>query len=157
MATLALCSESPLVNDITQGYLFAVCILILNLAINLPFSLYFTFVIEEREDSQVKKTEFFCDQLKILGVQSVLVLIFIPVLLWLMTKAESRVILIVTLASAAIALNILVNFLLPKKILPLFFDSEELEDEELKEMIIKEGEKCGITVRNVRVLLGARR
>ena len=53
---------------------------------------------------------------------------FIPVLLWLITEAESRVILIVTLASAAIALNILVNFLLPTKILPLFFDSEELED-----------------------------
>ena len=48
--------------------------------------------------------------------------IFIPVLLYLINRADSRVILVVTLASAAIALNILVNFLLPKKILPLFFE-----------------------------------
>ena len=82
--------------------------------------------------------------MKILGLQAVMTAVFIPVLLYLINRAESRVVLVVTLASAAIALNILVNFLLPKKILPLFFEQEELKDEELKEMIIKEGEKCGI-------------
>ena len=82
--------------------------------------------------------------MKILGLQAIMTAVFIPVLLYLINRAESRVVLVVTLASAAIALNILVNFLLPKKILPLFFEQEDLKDEELKEMIIKEGEKCGI-------------
>ena len=56
MSTFGLCSDSSLRNDMTQGYLFAVCILLMNLVITLPFSLYFTFVIEEREDSEVKKS-----------------------------------------------------------------------------------------------------
>ena len=74
-----------------------------------------------------------------------------------MEKSESRVILIVALAGTTIALNILVNFLLPKLILPLFFEFEELEDEELKVMIIEEGVKSGIDVRDVKVLIGSQR
>ena len=159
MSTLALCSDTPYINDITQGYIFAILILLLSTALNLPFSIYHTFSIEERYGlNKVSKAQFLCDQVKTFALQCLIFAVFVPLLLWVMAKsADNRLILIVALAGTTIALNILVNFLLPKLILPLFFECEELEDEELKVMITELGVKSGIAVRDVKVLIGSQR
>ena len=83
--------------------------------------------------------------------------ILVPLLLWVIAKSSSKLILIITLAGTVILLNILFNFLLPKVILPLFFEFEELEDEELKTQIVEEGVKSGINVDEVKVLVGSQR
>ena len=48
MSTFALCADTPYINDITQAYLFAVTVILISMIINIPFSLYDTFVIEEK-------------------------------------------------------------------------------------------------------------
>lgn len=102
----------------------------LTTALNLPFSIYHNFVIEEKYNmNKVTKTQFLKDQVKTFGVQCVIFAVLIPSLLFLIEKAnEKTLILILSLAGATVVLNILVNCLLPTVILPLFFELEEFED-----------------------------
>ena len=140
MATLSLCAETPLYNDITQAYFFSIIILSLTTLMNLPFSIYHTFSIEEKFGlNKTTRGRFFCDQFKTFVLQCLIIAVLIPICLWVIDKSANKVIMILVLAGSLITLNILINFLLPKVILPLFFDLKELEDDELRSAIKEEG------------------
>ena len=102
-----------------------------------------------------------CDQIKTFVLQCIIFAVLIPMLLWMIQKSYleemNKMTLMIALAGTTIILNLVINFLMTKLILQLFFTFEELEDEKLKVMIKDEGKKCGITVRDVKVVVGSQR
>ena len=48
MSTFGLCSDQPYVSDMIQGFLFVVFMSIIESLLNIPFSIYSHFVIEEK-------------------------------------------------------------------------------------------------------------
>ena len=62
MHTLALCADQPYVNDIIQAYIFSVMISLIDSMLNLPFSIYSIFVIEEKYGfNKMTPSIFICD------------------------------------------------------------------------------------------------
>ena len=156
MATLELCSDTPYINDITQAYLFACCVILIEQLLSLPFSIYDTFSIEERYGfNRTTAGTFIKDEIKKLILLLVMFAIVIPLILW--TIAKSGKALIPSLAGISILGVILINLLIPTVILPIFFTFSELEDEELKKNIFAEAEKTKIDVNEIRVIDGSQR
>ena len=146
MASLELCSDTPYINDITQAYLFASCVILIEQLLNLPFSIYDTFHIEEKYGfNKTTAGTFIKDEIKKLLLLLVLFAIFLPLLLWTIEKS-GKALLIPALAGGCILVVILVNLLVPTVILPIFFTFSELEDEELAEKIYQEAERTKIPV-----------
>ena len=48
MASFGLCSDTPWIGDFIQAYLFYLILTLIQTLVNLPFSIYNTFVIEEK-------------------------------------------------------------------------------------------------------------
>ena len=162
LATLGLCSDSPLGTEIAQGLIFVILILVMQTLINLPFSMMHTLHNEQKfEQNKITTGKFMCDQIKTFLIQCAIFAALIPMLLWMIQKSYvdemNRVTLMAVLAGTTITLNMVVNFLVTKLILQLFFEFTELEDEKLKNMIISEGKRCGFTIRDVKVLAGSQR
>ena len=125
MATLELCSDTPYINDITQAYLFACSVILIEQILGLPFSIYDTFNIEERYGfNRMTTSTFIKDEIKKLIMLLILFAIVLPLLLFTIEKSGKA--LIPSLAAISIFGVILVNLLLPTVILPVFFTFSEL-------------------------------
>ena len=156
MNTFALCNETPWKNDILQAYLFSVFVTLIEIFLNLPFSLYGTFVIEEKYGfNKTTPGTFICDEIKKFVLILVIYAVIIPLLLWLI--AVSGPALILTLASVSVVIVILVSLLIPTVIVPLFYTYTDLEDGELKTAILKEAEKTDVKVAEIKVIDGSKR
>ena len=156
MSTLELCADTPYINDMIQAYLFACCTILLEMLIGLPFSIYDTFVIEEKYGFNKTTTgTFIKDQIKKLILMLIMFAIILPALLWTIEKAGD--VLIPALAGGCILVVILTNLIIPTVILPIFFNFSDLEDDELKEKIYSEAEKTKIDVSEIKVIDGSQR
>lgn len=156
MSSLALCSDTPYINDITQAVLFAACLLLIESVMNLPFSIYDTFVIEENYGfNKTTKGTFIKDEIKKLVLLILLFAVLIPLLLWIIEKTGEAM--IPALAGVCIFGIVLINLLIPTVILPIFFTFSELEDEDLRNKIYAEAEKTKINVDEIRVIDGSQR
>ena len=83
MADFGLCSDTEYINDITQAYLFACTLIVIQLAIDIPFSIYDTFVIEERHGFNKTTTgTFIKDEVKKIILLLIMFAIVIPLILW---------------------------------------------------------------------------
>ncbi len=156
MQTFALCDETPWKNDILQAYLFSVFMTLIEIFINLPFSLYSTFVIEENFGfNKMTPSTFVCDEIKKFILILVIYAVIIPLLLWLI--AVSGPALILTLASVSVALVIIFSLLIPTVIVPLFYTYTDLEEGDLRTAILKEAEKTNVEVAEIKVIDGSKR
>ena len=107
MATLNICADTPYINDITQAYLFAVCIILIESLLKLPFSIYDTFVIEEKYGfNKTTETTFMKDQIKTFVLLLVLFAVLLPLLLYIIEKSGPA--LIPALAGVCILMVILI-------------------------------------------------
>lgn len=156
MNTFALCSDTPWKNDILQAYLFSVLLTLIEILLNLPFSLYSTFVIEEKYGfNKMTPGMFVADELKKLLLVLVIYAVVIPLILWLI--AVSGPALILTLASVSVALVIIISLLIPTVIVPMFYTYTDLEEGELRTAILKEAEKTDVKVAEIKVIDGSKR
>ena len=154
--TFALCSDTPYVNDIMQAYLFSVFMSLIESMLNLPFSIYSTFIIEEKYGfNKTTPATFVCDELKKFLLIVVLYAVIIPLLLWVI--AISGPTLVLNLAAISIGLVIVLSLLVPTVIVPLFYDYTDLEEGELKTAILREAEKTDVSVAEIKVIDGSKR
>mmetsp|Transcript_23052 Transcript_23052/g.30661 ORF Transcript_23052/g.30661 Transcript_23052/m.30661 type:complete len:370 (-) Transcript_23052:99-1208(-) len=157
MSSLGLCSDQPYRNDIMQAYIFTVMLSFIEALINLPFSIYSTFVLEEKYGfNKTTPGTFICDEIKKFIVAMVLFAVIIPLLLWIIHVSGGPTV-VITLAAASTGLVIILSILIPTVIVPLFYTYTDLEDGELKTAILKEAEKTDVQVAEIKVIDGSKR
>jgi STE24 endopeptidase len=134
--------------------LFAILFLA-QVALSLPFDIYDTFVIEERFGfNKTTPATFVMDRAKELALAAILGLPLLALLLWLFAN--------VPLAAlygwlAVNAFTLVLGFVAPRLILPLFFKIEPLQDVALKEEIMALSQRLGFPVAEVSMVDGSRR
>ena len=156
MASMGMCDEQPYKNDIMQAYGSLVFSTLQDSVVTLPFSLYATFVIEEKYGfNKTTAGTFVCDMIKKLILSLVIMAIIIPLLLWIIEVSGPT--LVVNLAGTTIGLVIVLSLLVPTLIVPLFYTYTDLDEGELKTAILDEAKKTDVSVAEIKVIDGSKR
>lgn len=156
IATFSLCADDAYRNDILQAYLFTVLVTMIETLLNLPFSIYSTFVIEEKYGfNKMTPATFIADELKKFFIVLVLFAAIIPLILWLIHV--SGPVLVLNLAAGSIAIVIILQLLTPTVIIPMFFKFTDLEESELRSAILKEAQKTDVSIAQIKVIDGSKR
>ncbi len=141
---------------ITTGVLYIGSLWIGNMALMLPFSLYDTFVIEQRFGfNKTTLRTWIADQVKGLLVGFVVGGGALALILWLLLTGGALAWLWAWIACALLMFAMV--FLGPTVIMPLFNKFTPLEHGELKEAIFAYGEKENFSISDVFVMDGSRR
>jgi STE24 endopeptidase len=141
---------------LAQGVATIVAVLLLSSLLEAPFSLYRTFSIEARFGfNKMTLKLYLIDALKSLLLGAVLGLPLLAGVLWLMSAMGAYWWLYVWLAW--MAFNLLVLFIYPTFIAPLFNKFTPLQDEALKARIEALLGKCGFTASGLFVMDGSKR
>ncbi|MES9856029.1 MAG: M48 family metallopeptidase [Sedimenticola sp.] len=124
--------------------------------LDLPFSLYGTFVLEERfgfNKTTVKR--YFLDMLLQIMISLVIGLPLLWAILWLMGKAGDYW----WLAAWALLISfmLLMTWIFPTLIAPLFNKFTPLEEGELKERIVDLLKRCGFSGKGIFIMDGSKR
>ena len=143
-------------NPFTQGMAIIVSVLLLSSVLEIPFGLYRTFVIEARYGfNKMTLTLYLADALKGLLLGAVLGLPLLFGVLWLMERMGDNWWL--TVWGVWVMFNLLLLFIYPSFIAPLFNKFLPLQDETLKARIEALLQKCGFTAQGLFVMDGSRR
>ncbi|MBU1232475.1 MAG: M48 family metallopeptidase [Proteobacteria bacterium] len=139
-----LCGGFPLLDTFAQffgkgpistGLIFISCLLFLIGLINLPFSLYSTFSIEEQFGfNKTTLKTFFLDQLKIVILSFSLGTPLLCLILWLFETTEDMAWIYCWIGVTIFSVTF--QFLAPVLIMPLFNKFTPIHDESLKEKIM---------------------
>ena len=141
---------------IAQGMATIVAVLLLSSLLEAPFGLYRTFVIEARFGfNKATFALYLADAAKGLLIGAVLGLPLLSGVLWLMERMGEYWWLYVWLVW--MAFNLLVLFIYPTFIAPLFNKFTPMQDEALKARIEALLAKCGFTASGLFVMDGSRR
>ena len=143
-------------SSIVTGLLFFGALGFASLVIDLPFSIYSTFVIE-KEFGFNKTTVgvFFADLIKSLLLGCILGAPILYLILWFFETAGSSAWLYCWLALSSI--QIILMFLAPILIMPLFNKFEPLEDGELKTAILNYAHKENFSLKGLFTMDGSKR
>ncbi len=143
-------------NTIVITLIFFGIILIGSDIINTPFSIYKTFVIEEKFGfNKTTKKTFAFDKLKGLLMAVVLGGGLLALIVWFYEFAGTN---FWIYAWCVVALfSVFMNMFYSKLIVPLFNKQKPLEDGELKTAIEKYAQKVGFTLNNIFVIDGSKR
>lgn len=156
MSENGFCSETVWIGDSTQAFLFVIITYLIQQLINIPFSIYHTFVIEESYGfNKMTPGLFLKDEIKKFFITAILAAIILPILLYII--ANSGPALVPTLAGVSVAFVIFINLLVPSVILPLFFTMKDLDEGELRDAIFAEAERTQIPVTQIKVIDGSQR
>ena len=148
--------QAALDHPIWVGVGVMISFMIIGSLLELPFSLYRTFVIEERYGfNRTKPALFVADLAKGLLLTLAIGAPLLWVVLWLMQYAGTLWWLYVWLVWMSFSL--LMIFIYPTWIAPIFNKFTELEDAELKDTIEKLLKRCGFTSQGIFVMDGSRR
>jgi len=140
----------------TQQIALVAAFIAISGAIDMPFSLYSTFFLEERFG--FNKTTFrlwLIDLVKGTLLGAALGLPLLWVVLWLMHAGGSMWWLYAW--AIFVAFQLLVMWIAPRFILPLFNKFTPLEDEVLRERVTRLMERCGFAAKGLFVMDGSRR
>lgn len=141
---------------LTQGMATIVAVLLLSSLLEVPFSLYRTFVIEARFGfNKMTLRLYLADAAKSLLLGAVIGLPLLFGVLWLMERMGEYWWLYVWLAW--MAFNLLILFIYPTFIAPLFNKFTPLQDEAMKARIEALLAKCGFTAQGLFVMDGSKR
>ncbi len=123
--------------------------------LSLPFSWYDTFVVEAQFGfNKMTPKTFIMDRVKGMFLGILLGGPLLATLLWLFANVPMAALygwLLLTVVS------VVMSFLAPRLIMPMFFKFQPLKDEELKADIIALGQRLGFPVADVSVVDGSRR
>lgn len=143
-------------GDLVNGLLFIGIISVAKAIISLPFSLYSTFVIEEKYGfNNTSVATFFADLLKGLGLGVVIGLPVLAFVLWVFQTLGTWAWLYGWIAVTLFSL--IMQYVAPMWIMPLFNKFEPLEDEELREMIMNYANRVNFSLTNIFVMDGSKR
>ncbi|MEZ5301072.1 MAG: M48 family metallopeptidase [Verrucomicrobiales bacterium] len=142
-------------GPVASGLVFMAVLYLANFALHLPFTIYDTFVIEEKFGfNRTTRKTFAADQVKGLLLAAVFGLPIVALLLWLFGTFPNAWL---WGWIAVAAYSLVVAYLGPRLILPLFNKFEPLADGELKDGIHAMADKCGFPLREVSVMDGSKR
>jgi STE24 endopeptidase len=142
----------PIVN----GLLYIGILLIAHSMLTLPFSIYATFVIEERFGfNRTSRRTFLLDRIKLLALA---MLLGTPLLLSILSLFEyagpyAWLYCWITVTMVSLAMQ----FIFPTWIMPLFNKFTPMESGELKEAILKYARSVNFPIKNVFVMDGSKR
>jgi STE24 endopeptidase len=142
-------------GPLTAGLLFLGLMFLGQSLIALPFSIYDTFVIEQRFGfNRSTPATFVADRVKGLVLAAVLGLPLLAGILWIFNEVPNAWLwawLMVT------GFQLLLTYIAPSWIMPLFNKFTPMAEGELKESIQKLGEKCGFPLDGVFMMDGSKR
>lgn len=143
-------------NPLAQGIAIIVSVLLLSALLEMPFDLYRTFVIEARFGfNKMTLMLYLADALKNMLLGAIIGLPLLLGVLWLMERMGSHWWLYVW--GVWMVFNLLLLFLYPTFIAPLFNKFQPLRDESLKARIEALLLKCGFTASGLFVMDGSKR
>ncbi len=143
-------------NYVLQGLLFMAVLYVGSMIIGLPFELYDTFVIEEKYGfNKTTLGTFFSDKAKSLLLAVILGAPILALILFLFERFDSNAWLYGWIAVASFSL--LMTYLAPTYIMPLFNKFKPLEDGELKTAIQEMSTKCQFPLTEVYEIDGSKR
>ena len=143
-------------SPIAQGMSLIVIVMMLSSLLETPFDLYRTFVIEARFGfNKMTLTLYLVDALKSILLGAVIGLPLLFGVLWMMERMGGNWWLYVWVVW--VIFNLLLLFLYPSFIAPLFNKFQPLQDEGLKARIEALLNKCGFTASGLFVMDGSKR
>ncbi len=143
-------------DPIFQGVSVIISLLIVGTLLDLPFSIYRTFMLEEKYGfNQTKPGVFVGDLVKGLAITLLVGMPLIWVILWLMQHAGTYWWGYVW--AVWMIFSLLMLFIYPTWIAPLFNKFTPLEDSELKQQIENLFKRCGFTSQGIFVMDGSKR
>lgn len=141
---------------ITTGLLYVGALLLLQGALDLPFSLYSTFVIEERFGmNRTTVRTFVLDRLKGLLLAAAIGAPLLAAVLYFFARVGGEAWLYCWAVTTVFTLALLLVF--PTWILPLFNKFEPLAEGELRRALARYAESVGFALRDIFVIDGSRR
>lgn len=153
---LAAVAEDFSAHLLHQGVLLIILFLLVNYLISLPFSLYRTFKIEAAFGfNRMSARLFFADQIKGIVLAGVILLPLLYVVLWLMGVMGQLWWLYVWVVW--LAFSLLMMWIFPTWIAPLFNQFHKLEDSKLHERIEKLLQRTGFHSKGIFVMDGSKR
>ncbi|KAJ3085354.1 CAAX prenyl protease 1 [Quaeritorhiza haematococci] len=142
--------------EITQSIIFLVVISLISTVLNLPFSLYYTFVIEERHGFNKQTLGlFFADFLKGLLISGIIGVPVVAAFLWIIQWTGDNFALYVWLFMLVFQLVMVTIY--PTLIQPLFNKFTPLEEGELKDKIHALAARIGFPLTKLFVIDGSKR
>lgn len=142
-------------GEITNGLLFVGALVLGQTLLSIPFQIYSTFVLEERFGfNKTTPKTFLLDQLKGLLLMLILGAPILALILWIF---DSVPVAWLWAWVAFTAIQLLLTYLAPTYIMPLFNKFEPLEDGELKDEINAMSAKCGFPVTEISIIDGSKR
>jgi STE24 endopeptidase len=138
------------------GILYIGVILFFNAILSIPFSIYSTFVIEEKFGfNRTTARTFVLDRLKALFLSAILGIPLLVVVFWFFQHAGSRAWLYCWIISTVFTL--VLQFVMPVWIMPLFNKFSPLPQGELKERIAQYAANVDFAFREISVMDGSKR
>lgn len=142
-------------NEIVTGIAFIGVLFVGNTLLHLPFRIYDTFVIEERFGfNKTTPKTFAIDQIKGLLLAAVLGVPLLALVLWIFGTVDHAWL---WAWLAFTAFQLLMTYLAPTFILPLFNRFEPMPDGELKTRIREMSEQCDFPLTEIHVMDGSKR
>ncbi len=142
-------------NEILTGLAFIGALVFGSSLMNLPFQIYDTFVIEEKFGfNKTTPKTFIIDQIKGAVVGIVIAGPLLALVLWIFDSVENAWL---WAWLAFTAFQLLMMYLAPTFILPLFNKFEPMEDGELKSRIQDMAKKCDFPLTEIHVMDGSKR
>ena len=143
-------------SDIITGLAVIFGIMFISAIIDLPFTLYRTFKIEQRFGfNRMTAAQFVKDMLMQITLTLVLAVPLITGILWLMQDASP--LWWVYVWATLLSFGLLISWIYPTFIAPLFNKFMPLENEELRERITTLMNRCGFASNGIFVMDGSKR
>jgi STE24 endopeptidase len=140
---------------LTMGLVYIAAIALLNHLFRLPFEIYDTFVLEERFGfNKTTPKTFFADQIKSLFLLSILGLPVVAGILWIFLEVPNAWL---WAWVSFTCFTLLLTYLAPAFILPLFNKFEPMPDGELKQAIEAMAKKVDFPLTEVSIMDGSKR
>ena len=148
-------SRSLISGDIPAGLVFLGLLFVGHLLLHLPFSIYDTFVIEEKFGfNKTTPKTFAMDQVKSIILAAVIGLPFAAGILWIFGNVANAWL---WAWGFFVAFQLFVTWLAPTLILPLFNKFTPMEDGPLRQAIQAMATKCGFPLGEISVMDGSKR
>ncbi len=143
-------------NAVVQGIALISSVLLISSALEIPFGIYKTFIIETRFGfNKMTPALYVADMLRHLALTAVFGLPLLYGVLWLMERMGNAWWLYVWVVWIGFVL--LIQFIYPSFIAPLFNRFHPLQDESLRTRIESLLQKCGFAARGLFVMDGSKR
>jgi STE24 endopeptidase len=143
-------------GDFWTGFLYIGILAAGHELLDLPFAIFRTFGIEERFGfNRTTWQTFVLDHLKNWGISAIILGAFLAILFWLLLTFGLQVWPIAWLITASLA--VLLTYLAPAIILPLFFKFQSMPEGELRDAVTAYCQRQNFAVRDLLVIDGSRR